>query len=44
MKLKNNQDFYNHCSKTAQENYTKYFVVDKFHTTVENIYKNMGIN
>jgi hypothetical protein len=39
LKLKNNQDFYNHCSKTAQENYTKYFAVDKFHTTVENIYK-----
>jgi|TARA_R110001583_G_scaffold53156_2_gene164244 hypothetical protein len=39
LKLKNDQDFYNHCSKTAQENYTKHFAVDKFYTTVENIYK-----
>ena len=38
LKLKNDQDFYNHCSKIAQENYTKYFAVDKFYTTVENIY------
>lgn len=39
IKLKEDQDFYNHCSKTAQENYTKHFAVDKFYTTVENIYK-----
>jgi len=38
-KLKIDQDFYNHCSKTAQENYTKHFAVNKFYTTVENIYK-----
>ena len=37
--IKNDQDFYNHCSKIAQENYTKHFAVDKFYTTVENIYK-----
>ena len=39
LKLKNDQDFYNHCSVVAQENYTKYFAVDKFYTTVKNIYK-----
>jgi len=39
IKLKEDQDFYHHCSKTAQENYTKHFAVDKFYTTVENIYK-----
>ena len=39
LKLKNDQDFYNHCSKTAQENYKKHFATDKFYTTVENIYK-----
>ena len=39
LKLKNDQDFYNHCSVVSQENYTKYFAVDKFYTTVKNIYK-----
>ena len=39
LKLKNDQDFYNHCSKTAQENYIKHFAVSKFYTTVKNIYK-----
>ena len=39
IKLKNDNDFYNHCSKTAQENYTKHFAVDKFYTTIKDIYK-----
>ena len=39
LKLKNDQEFYNYCSKTAQENYTKHFAVDKFYTTIKNIYK-----
>ena len=37
-KLKNEKDFYNHCSKLAKENYQKYFAVEKFYTTIENIY------
>jgi len=37
-KLKNDQDFYNHCSKLAKENYKKYFAVEKFYNTIENIY------
>jgi len=39
VKLKNDKDFYNHCSKTAKENYIKHFAVDKFYNTVKNIYE-----
>lgn len=37
-KLKNNKDFYNHCVKQGQENYTKYFAKTKFINTVNNIF------
>ena len=37
-KLKNEKDFYNHCSKLAKENYQKHFAVEKFYTTIENTY------
>ena len=37
--LKNDKDFYNHCVKQGQENYTEYFAETKFVTTVNDIYK-----
>ena len=37
-KLKNDNDFYNHCVNEGQTNYDKYFNVDKFKSTVNDIY------
>tara|TARA_Y100000114_G_C11736552_1_gene316497 strand:+ start:258 stop:1202 length:945 start_codon:yes stop_codon:yes gene_type:complete len=38
-KLKNDPEFYTHCSTTAQENYHKYFTPNIFLNTVKEIYK-----
>jgi len=38
-KLKNDKDFYNHCIKQGQENYTEHFAETKFVTTVNDIFK-----
>ena len=39
LKLKTDQEFYDYCSKTAQENYIKHFSIEQFYQTVQNIYK-----
>ena len=38
-KLKKDKDFYNHCSKTAKENFKKHFAEEKFLNTVNNIFE-----
>jgi len=38
-KLKNDHEFYKHCSVEAQTNYYKYFAPDKFYNTITKIYK-----
>ncbi len=38
-KLKNDHEFYKHCSVEAQTNYYKYFAPDKFYNTITEIYK-----